>query len=80
MGLSIEFEINNNTVQDTAFMEWHIGGTPIKYNMVNNVIQCCVDGHELEFIKNNFTNIVIPKHQKVVRFFGETAKMIVGNL
>ena len=48
-------------------------------NLHNIEIQA--DGDELEHIENLFGNTIpFPKRKRVVRFFGETATMILYNL
>ena len=48
-------------------------------NSVSNIISIQADGDELNHIHQNFSNIPFRKDKRVVKFYGETAKFIMGN-
>jgi hypothetical protein len=62
---------------------WHIHEpNPITYYEVNAIDEIQADGDELEYIHNMFLlthSLPIPKG-RVIRWFGDYAKLIVGNL
>lgn len=73
MALYITFEDNSGT-------NWHIGEkNPVDYKKVNEIREIQADGHELEHIHGNFSNIPVA-NKRVVRYFGDIAKFIIGNL
>ena len=60
---------------------WHIGERIVMdYDDVLNVVEVLADGHEFEWIKENFVNLPYPKNGPVVRWFGDMAKMIANAL
>lgn len=74
-------------------INWHVGQPkPIPYLEINNIIEIQADGHELEFIKDNFSswiptkkrgniqifNIPFSNSSRVIRWFGDIAKCIVS--
>ena len=69
-----------------GIFEWHIGDkvseemlTKLSWGkrFVPDLVQA--DGHELEWIIGNFPGLIIPRG-RVVRFFGDTARLIAGNI
>lgn len=59
---------------------WQVGEPkPIQYDDVNDVQEIQADGHELIHIENMFHISPIPKG-RVIRVFGDLAKIIIGNL
>lgn len=62
---------------------WHVGEkNPVPYEKVIAVTEVQADGDELEHIEDMFQlnkQIPIPR-RRVVRWFGDHAKLIVGNL
>lgn len=64
-----------------AIFEWHVGEQLIITNGdVDDVRYVLADGHELEFIKKEFVNITYSDSMRIVKFYGDQAKSIVGNL
>jgi len=65
------------------YKSWHVGEkNPVAYNEVQDVEEVQADGDELEHIKDMFLNqmpLPTPRN-RVVRWFGDHAKLIVGNL
>lgn len=62
----------------TVTREFHIGDKELNKD-VESVLEIQADGDELEAIREQFPSLVIPKHA-VVRWYGDMAKFIVGNL
>jgi hypothetical protein len=61
--------------------DWHIGEkNPVEYAEAIAIAEIQLDGDELEYVINKFRNLVIPSHKRVVRYFGDVAKLIVVNL
>lgn len=61
---------------------WHVGSGPVR-DIVHpdNVISIQADGDELDLICERFGVAAIrPRGSNVVRWYGDTAKFIVGNL
>jgi len=72
--LSIVFE--SGRVRD-----WHVGEkSPVEYGMVSFVEEIQIDGDELEHVKSFFTNSGFIPKGRVIRIFGDMAKIIVGNI
>jgi hypothetical protein len=63
-------------------LEFHIPFAPAKIPKLENeeISFIQADGHELDFILANFTNLPYPKGRRVVRWYGETARFIYQNL
>ena len=75
------------TTTDGKLMEWHVGEpsptSPYIYGGFKyfpNVICVQADGDELDFINTSFTNLRTRQNKRVVHFFGDDAKTIVGHL
>ena len=63
-------------------IEWKVGqSSPFKGspNLVYTTGEVIASGNELEWIKVNFTNMPI-SNTPVTHFYGDFAKIIVGNL
>ena len=58
---------------------WHVGEKYVFGIFADYVIEIQADGDELEYIKNNFTNIPY-SNKRVVNWKGDIAKFIVRNL
>ena len=74
----------NGTDGNNGEIPWHVGqDNPFKrakdddYLMLSHIQ---ADGDELFHITTRFANLVYPKDLKVVKFFGETARMILEHL
>lgn len=65
------------------YRSWHVGqGNPVAYNEVADVEEVQADGDELQHIQDMFLKtapLPMPRN-RVVRWFGDHAKLIVGNL
>jgi len=74
MALIIVFKLRRTT-------QWHVGSPkPLSYEDITSVEYIQADGHELDLIKNTFDNTLIMPHKVVVRWYGDIAKTIIGNL
>ena len=75
--------VMKNAVGKLVEVTWNVG-TPSpfigpNYSMVYVVGEVFADGKELEYLKVSFTNL--PSFNgKMVRYFGDHAKFIAGNL
>ena len=68
------------TVPGMPDLEWHVGkSTDNARQIAEHVTEVQADGHELEHIRDNFMNLPTA-NRRVVRWHGEMAKFIVGNL
>jgi len=66
--------------KDKPDLHWHIGEpTPIQSNLIHDVWMIQADGDELNYIEHRFWNVRWAK-SSVVRWYGEDAIFIVGNL
>jgi hypothetical protein len=63
------------------FYTWHASEKlPSElWNHARDAIEIQVDGHELEALKELFPSLPMP-NKTIARFFGDTAKLIAGNL
>ncbi len=60
---------------------WHVGQkNPVEYLDVPKVTEVQADGHELEYIYENFTDLPHLSNGRVVRWFGDHARFIAGNI
>lgn len=61
-------------------IRWHVGTeTPTAY--ADEVRELQADGDELDYISDKFgIAALVPKGQKVVRYYGDQARFILGNL
>jgi hypothetical protein len=70
-------------LSDGTRRSWHVGqGNPVGYYEVEDVEEVQADGDELDHIQNMFLKtapLPIPRN-RVVRWFGDHAKLIMGNL
>ena len=58
----------------------HIGvENPFERGDLEDIDWIQVDGDELEYLERNWSGLCYPKNKRVVKFYNETAKMIVGN-
>ena len=63
--------------------EWHVGeATNHIIIRANEVVAVQADGDELEFVLSNFGNLprTLPVDRRVMRWYGDHAKFIAGNL
>ena len=71
-------------VQSSGFSErqWHIGGGSLRNAIVVEHVQSIqADGDELAAIRSKFGDTIPTSFgERVVRWYGETALFIVGNL
>jgi hypothetical protein len=79
MALSIDFSSANNKSSDT----WYVGKRiDYRYHAedasINITLQA--DGDELEYIKRKFNNISTVNGAHVVRWYGDHARFIIGNI
>jgi hypothetical protein len=58
---------------------WHINES-IDKNTAAKITEIQADGDELAFIQQSFSNIPMPLHRRVVRWYGEIARFIIVNL
>ena len=69
---------------DGSYFEWHVGGShPFgadNYSAITDIAHVQADGDELEFVNTSFTNLRTRQNKRVVRFYGDDAKTIAGNL
>ncbi len=83
MSMFIMTQINAPHGQKEEF-EWHVGEGPIGrgdgLNLDSIVIEMQADGDELDHIRNLYSNIPFRDGKRAVRWYGEMAKFIVGNL
>lgn len=67
-------KINNGMVAT-----WHVGEQcKIGYDLVEDVTEVQLDGHELEYVQRIWQDKL--PNKRVVRLFGDMARNIVGNL
>lgn len=61
---------------------WHVGEkNPIGFKEVSDVDEVQADGDELQHIQDMFINSTFPiPNGRVVRWFGDHARLIIGNL
>lgn len=71
--------LGNRTPDNETDIVWYVGEHLPEFD-VHKVCEIQVDGHELEVIENTFPNFPIPRDRRTVRFFGDFARMVVGNL
>ena len=77
--------ISDNRIDDfitthrVGVFEWHSGESRPDIDL-SAIIEIHADGDELEFIKNNFANLPMANHVRVVRWTGEHARFILGHL
>lgn len=82
MALYITVNKNNTLLTDSMLRSfnktaYHVGADLSNFALFVDEIQ--VDNTELEYIRENIPGLPIP-NKRVVKFYGDTAKMIVGNL
>lgn len=74
----LSIKLNNG-----KYKSWHVGqGNPVAYHDIVNVEDVQADGDELDHIQQMFlqtATLPIPRG-RVVRWFGDHARLIVGNL
>ncbi len=58
---------------------WHVGTPNLILTEIINVSFIQVDGHELDHIRQQFTNLPMTT-KRSARWFGDLAKFIVANL
>lgn len=74
--MHISYKFNN--IQHRAI--WHVSkDTASLRNIAEDVTEVQASDDELEFIRDHINNLPIPKN-RVVRWYGDLAKLIVGNL
>ena len=67
--------------KDSFTYQWHVGEQfPVSFVEIQDITEIQADGDELELIFNSFSNLVGPSNARVVRWFGDTAKMIAASL
>ena len=70
-------------IADNREYNWHVGEpNPVRFEHVDDVIEVQADGDELEHIEMMFRSNSFPLffNKRVCRWFGDYAKLIVGNL
>jgi len=68
-------------LSDGTRRSWHVGqGNPVGYYEVEDVEEVQADGDELDHIQNMFLKTMCKFILTVVRWFGDHAKLIMGNL
>lgn len=81
MTLYVTFDSQCPTI--TGSIEWRVGereNTEVIRKMARHATEVKADCDELEFIINHFKNIPRRKNALVVRWYGDLAKLIAGNL
>jgi hypothetical protein len=59
---------------------WHTEDPVPRFHKQEKIFEVQADGDELMYIKENFNHVPMPKHQSVVRWFGDMAAFIANNL
>ncbi len=74
-------------IEDDYWMpqDWHVGDGPIMGifvpgNALERVVMVQVDGHELEAVKDQLRYLPGSYTGRVVRWYGDHARFIIGNL
>jgi hypothetical protein len=77
-------------LKDNAHISWHVGEMPPKDMLesssiftitVEDVVMIQADNDELDYIIDKFGIAAMrPKNSRVVKWYGDIAKFIVGNL
>jgi len=57
-------------IQDTNFFE---------SDEIHTIVEVQLDGHELEYVRQDMTGIPMHKDRRVQKFYGDHAKFIAGN-
>ena len=66
---------------EIATKQWRVGqGSPVGYSEVNDVLEIQASGDELGHIYAFFPNVSFRTNVPAVRWFGDEARFIVGNL
>jgi len=61
--------------------EWHMGNSsPISHEQVRDVVEIQADGDELELIEDEMGDTVLMHGGRVVRWFGDDARFIMGRI
>ena len=81
MNVIVDTRKNRTVEGDRQTLEWHVGDTvtPTFHRLAHNVLEVQADGDELAHIRTHNLALV-PTGRRMVRFFGDDAKRIVGNL
>ena len=74
--LFVAININGKKMEKS----WHVGESPISSEFIDYIEVIQADCDELEYIFKKFSNIPYVSNKRVVRWFGDHAKFIVGNL
>lgn len=67
----------------TEEFSWHVGSPEFadgKFNSSEYFVEVQADGHELEYILQNFTGLLIRKDRRVITWSGDAAEFIFNNL
>lgn len=67
--------------KDRNELVWHTGTkVKLQYEAVDSLVEVQADGHELEFLKENFKNLPYMEGTPCMRWFGDIAKTIADCL
>lgn len=76
MALYVTFKNHN-----LAAKQWHVGEDfSIPMHETDLVVSVQADGDELTHVIGKFAHLPYPRNTRVVRWFGDWAKLIAGNL
>ncbi len=67
---------------ESSSKNWHVGeplSIPARLDL-DRVVSVQADSDELNYLYDRFPDLPRVKDSKVIRFYGDTAKFIVGNL
>ncbi len=65
--------------KDKPDLHWHIGES-VEDNLIHDIWMVQADGDELVYIETRFINLRNVRRTRVVRWYGDDAVFIVGNL
>ena len=72
------FAVHNN---QHIVKEWMIAdSSPLNLHQFDSVKNIQVDGDELDYVYSRFPSLCMVRNAKSVKWFGDDAKFIVGNL
>jgi hypothetical protein len=77
--MSLYYSLENTKVENT--FDWRVGESSKFMNEHGKqCVEILANGNELEAIRKQFGDLVIPKNQRIVEFSSETAALIATNL
>ncbi len=73
--------LKNTDTNEVYMRSWHIGEPkPLRSYEERWIIEVQADGDELVYIRRNYSNLPLAHSLVAVRYYGDHAKFIVGNL